>query len=400
MRILFITTNNLTTNPRLKKEIFYATDQKVSIILFAFNLDNWSDFYDQRILSDINMESIYLSASRKPFFPWLQATIVHLVCKILWPLLKNNKKVMAFAHHKRSFQLFKALKKCKESVDLVIAHNLGALYPAWWFAGNHHIPFNFDVEDYYPGERVGSKASREAELRKSIMRHLMPDASVVTYAAPLIGEMIRKEISFNAEKLILIHNSFPKTEFINENKNKESEKIQLVWFSQKISYHRGLERVINELSLLKDKFLLILIGIMDPNFYQEYIKDNREFIICRDPLPQELLHRQLIEYDVGLAVEDASTDINRDICLTNKIWAYYLSGLFILATDTRAQNEFMQQRMAHGKIVVNKRYDEPLTYILHHIHDIRAGRNWRQQRALKESFDTEKNKLLNSWKLN
>jgi hypothetical protein len=45
--------------------------------------------------------------------------------------------------------------------------------------------------------------------------------------------------------------------------------------------------------------------------------------------------------DIGLALESKTADFNRDICLTNKILAYAQAGLYIFATDTFGQRDFL-----------------------------------------------------------
>ena len=398
MKFLFITTNNLSTNPRLRKEIYHAASRNDSIHLVAFKLDNWSDRFDREIVSNLKMESTCLSATRHPYPSWFRATLVNLVCKILWPFFKKNIKITAFAHHKRSYQLIQALKRIRHPADRVISHNLGALYPAWWFARKHGLPFNFDVEDYYPGEKMNNPQSAEKARRLYLMRELMPDASHVTYAAPLIGQKVQEEIPLHRERFILINNTFPEAEFIRENRTETHSKIQLIWFSQKIGYHRGLEPLIRALSHWSEKFSLTLAGWMDPVFYREHIAEHEAFITCLDPLPQQELHRRLSNYDVGLAVENAASDLNRDICLTNKIWAYYLSGLYILASDTSAQLEFMTQRKDHGMTFNPDTLDGSLLFIQQEIETIRVRSKERQRRALKESYEAEIPRLEATWR--
>jgi hypothetical protein len=399
MRFLFITTNNLSTNPRLKKEIEHASHLNHCVYLSAFKLGNWSDHYDQSsaLLNEITIE--YLSASRQPIFTWMRATLIHWISKWLWPVFKKNIRLTAYAHHKRSYQLVQALKKFRKPVDLVIAHNLGALYPAWLYARRRGIPFNFDVEDYYPGERIGGRHSREREIRKMLMQRLMRDAGHITYAAPLIGTRIQEEMHLNPKRCILINNTFPQSEFNWAEDMKNDGKIRMVWFSQKIGYYRGLESVIRVLAGMKEIFSLTLIGSIDPGFFEEHLSDTSGFITCVDPIPQEELHRKLGEFDVGMAIEDASSDINRDICLTNKIWAYYLSGLYILATDTSAQRMFLEERMDHGILFNQYTLEDALDDIRERIEDIRAGREKRKQKALVESFEAEIPKLEATWKI-
>ncbi len=56
------------------------------------------------------------------------------------------------------------------------------------------------------------------------------------------------------------------------------------------------------------------------------------------------------DFDIGLAIEDPTADENRNICLTNKIWSYFQAGLYIVATNTLAQQQFMQLFEQHGCI--------------------------------------------------
>jgi len=374
-----------------------VTGHEVSFI--GFKLGNWSDEQDLKLLSEYNLKGSYLSATRSPFRYWLSATIVHRLSKCIWPLRRKSKKLAAFADHKRCWQLVHAMKMMNFRVDLVVAHNLAALYPAWWYARKYRIPFNFDVEDYYPGERTSGRTSQESLLRKGLMSLLMPDAHYVTFAAPLIRERVLKEIPMNKTRAVLINNTFPASEFRASAQTAYEDRVKLIWFSQKISYFRGLEPVITLLTEMKERFSLTLIGAIDLDFYHQYIKDKPDLITCQDPLPQKDLHRRLSEYDVGLAIEDADSDMNRDICLTNKIWAYYLSGLYILATDTRAQRDFLNTRPGHGKVFTSNSLEDTLTDISNHIEMIREKREERQRQALTESFEAEIPKLEAAWRI-
>jgi glycosyltransferase involved in cell wall biosynthesis len=50
-----------------------------------------------------------------------------------------------------------------------------------------------------------------------------------------------------------------------------------------------------------------------------------------------------------LALE-VKTPLNRNICLTNKIFTYLQSGLAVIASDTMAQKAFMEQYPGIGRI--------------------------------------------------
>jgi glycosyltransferase involved in cell wall biosynthesis len=55
--------------------------------------------------------------------------------------------------------------------------------------------------------------------------------------------------------------------------------------------------------------------------------------------PGELL-AAAAEHDVGLCLE-IPTPLNRDICLTNKIFLYLLAGIAVIASRTRGQSELL-----------------------------------------------------------
>jgi hypothetical protein len=83
---------------------------------------------------------------------------------------------------------------------------------------------------------------------------------------------------------------------------------------------------------------LTLIGNAILSFTEKWIKP-RSYINIVPSMHSVDLYRSLSQYDVGLAIETEKEE-NRKYCLANKIWAYFQSGLFILATNTLAQNQF------------------------------------------------------------
>ena len=56
--------------------------------------------------------------------------------------------------------------------------------------------------------------------------------------------------------------------------------------------------------------------------------------------PHELLP-EAAKYDIGLCLE-LRTPLNRDICITNKIFLYMLAGLGVVASRTRGHEDVMR----------------------------------------------------------
>jgi hypothetical protein len=112
------------------------------------------------------------------------------------------------------------------------------------------------------------------------------------------------------------------------------------------------------------------------------------------------LHASLSEYDIGLALELSSRDLNKDIALSNKMHAYYQAGLYILATDTAAQKDFIDSHPASGKTfsqISPESFLSVMEDILKNITKIRSGSLSRYQSAAKQSWETESGKLKDIW---
>ncbi len=377
--------------------------------VFAFMQGGWGDATDIELQKNLSIK--YLSALKKPFRPWLTSTLAFFFSHYLSKIFKTNLFLTAIAHNKRSFLLWQALKKEKQSYDLIIAHNLGSLYPAYYFAKKHKIPFAFDVEDYHPGESTAD--NDEPGRREFLMQKLLPHAAYVSFASPLIMQKTLELVGpTKIKNPILINNSFPQHEFsipklTNSVRpltvtqiNKSTNKLKLVWFSQNINHSRGLEFTIEALQPFAGQVHLYLIGQSHQPFHQQWIAPNRHFITNIDPMPQKELNLSLSQYDIGLAIELNTADYNRQICLTNKIWAYLQSGLYILATDTAAQVQFMQEHHDHGITTQQNvtAMQQAIENILQNIDIIRAQKETRFERAKAFSWEKEATKLEEMWK--
>jgi hypothetical protein len=386
--ILFITTANLTTNPRLLKELKYFSENYQCSFL-GFELGNWSDEIDlenREKLGDVQYH--YLSATRSPFFPWFWATLINNVARAFYSFFGESLWINAYASDKRAFQLHCNLRKLKAKYDLVMAHNLGALYPAWKFSKKNRIPFIFDIEDYHPGEKSGGAPAHEQMRRELLMMKLLPDAALVTYASPLIGAHSLKLVGEGkVNKHLLINNSFHSSEFKTK-QSSLSPKLKFVWFSQNIDRGRGLEDMLSLLDEFSEQVELHLIGNARIQFTTEYLK-HRKYLKLHSPMPQPELHALLSSFDVGLALENKDQDFNRDICLTNKIWAYFQSGLYILATETQAQRQFLSQKPWAGEIMGKDEKKKRLSWLIENKEQIRKHSQNRFEKAKSYAWEQE-----------
>ncbi len=388
-KILFVTSANLTSNPRLLKELRYAVELNHEVSFIGFRLGNWSDNVDNKIVKELDARFTYLSAMRKPFSKWLLSTLCEKLCKIIFPFFKNNLKIAGLAD-KRSFLLFNYLNKHNEQYDIIVSHTLKSLYPAYKFANRTNTQFTFDIEDYHVGETC---TEREKKIRTLLMQRLIPKAIWVSYASPLIGKYSLELCNNNIKNHTLINNCFSAKEFIF--KENHSEKVKFAWFSQNIASGRGLEQILPIIEQFKNKVEVHLIGNLYQNFYDNVLARYSDFITIHKPVSQEKLNLKLSEFDIGLAIERAK-DLNNDIAAFNKIWAYMQAGLYILATDIRGQSLFMKEHSNCGLISKqsNKNLSDAISKIISEIGEIRNTKKQRYEYAQQHSWEQEREKLF------
>ena len=396
--ILFITSTNLASNPRCRKEINLALGLHYRVTYIAFNLYGWSAEKERQIQNELpEAEKMYLSAGRENLLNWVITASLEFFLRKAYKIISAT-SLISYAASRRSLQLMLALQKIKAKPDLVIAHNPAAFYPAYYFAKKNKIPFAVDAEDYHSGEGNNKTLTK---LNSKLIKKIFPAADYVSFAAPLIKEKIVSDIlPCTIKAAIIINNVFSQKEFVPPVKTVATGKIRLVWFSQNIDKGRGLEEILPVIENLKDYFEITLIGNVREDFYIRQLK-GKVSIKLLAPLPQKELNNRLAAFDIGLAIETTAADENRGICLTNKIWAYYQAGLFIVASDTAAQRQFIEENKSHG-VVVNlfnsATLQQEFMSLYGQWHDLLNQRFVRFEKAKINSWETESELLQMKWK--
>lgn len=395
--ILFITSTNLASNPRCHKEIGLALNLRYRITYIAFDLPGWTREKERQIQNELpEAEKTYLPAGRGNFVSWGIITFLEIFLRKIYkriPVLS----LIAFAVSKRSIQLTRALKKLKEKPDLVIAHNPAAFYPAYYFSKKNKIPFAIDVEDYHPGEGNNKALAR---LNIQLIKRILPFAEYVSFAAPLIKEKIINDIlSKKIKKALIINNVFQEKEFVPPARTSATGKIKLVWFSQNIDKGRGLEEILPVIENLKDFFEFTIIGNLREE-YSKFLKPFQSFVNTISPLSQRELHLLLGCFDIGLAIEPGK-DLNNSLAVSNKIWAYFQAGLFIIASDTVAQQNFIKQFNKHG-IIIDLFDKENLRHELINLYEkwneLKTKKTERFETAKAYNWEIESEQLKIKWK--
>ncbi|MHA7943020.1 glycosyltransferase family protein [Formosa sp. 3Alg 14/1] len=407
--VLFILSGNLSTTPRAVKAIQTLPAGVNCEVVMVNRSKLWKD-KDVDIINDLNVKVNYLELGRSPLVPWIKATFYQKLATILYKFKKDSVWINGFASNKSAIILHQFLKKQEYShIDLIMGHSGGSMFPGYMLSQIIKAPFLFDVEDYHPGESISSDAINEKQRREDLMKFILPKANAITYASPLIGEYTLKLIGgHHCHELVL--NGFKEKEFIAPKEKGENDRLKLVWFSQKVGYGRGLENLFEALLGLKslgaNSIKLVLIGEMDDVFFDEKIKPNLNIfkennveIECFPALPQPQLHNLLSTFDVGLALEFNEADFNRELCLTNKIITYAQAGLYIFATNTKAQVQFIEKDKNLGIICNQTTFgvQKSLKKLINNEMEIRSLAVERFRLGKKFSWEQESKKLENMW---
>lgn len=390
---LFLTTVNLTANPRLAKELDLAVRNGFSATVLLFSLGDWGDCNDEALQGRFpTVRFIRLSALRRPFLPWLASSLgekgARRLCRIV-----DRPSVNAMAVGKRYLPLRAAVRRLTGPFDWVIAHNPAAFHAAWYASRKFGARLGIDVEDYHPAETTDTLISR---VTSSVMRHCILAADYASYASPLIRAHCDRDVAIPRGQGIEVQNWFPRSEF-PEPAPSTSGPLRLVWFSQNIAGGRGLELVIPAISRLAGSVELHLYGKVDPSFRSVWLEGVPN-VVYHGPVRQYDLHAALGAYDIGLAI-DVLSDPNRDLVVTNKILAYLQAGLYLLVTETRAQRLLMQGFPAHGSLFPPEveAFEKLLGRMAANPSDLRVGRLERYHAMSGHGWEQASEKLLKVW---
>lgn len=336
-KVVLISTAQPSTNPRLVKEATALVEKGYEVkVLYSYRA-KWALEADKTLFKDVKWAHQLIGGSPHKGGMLYQWTRVR----------RKVAETISFfpqAPQRRFCQAFDELigAAIKEKADLYIAHNLGALAVAAKVAEKLGVPYAFDAEDFHRQELALSHPISQKII--ALEDQFLPGAAYVTAASPKIAKAYNDTYGF-PKPVIAINNVFSQKQQPSFRRRKPGNPLRLFWFSQTLGRNRGIQDVLKNLTLLKD--IPIQVGLLgncseaDIVYFSQFFKIPKHRLEILNLRSEKELILLSATYDIGLALE-RSTPLNRDICLTNKIFTYLLAGNAILASQTKAQQQFME----------------------------------------------------------
>lgn len=349
-KITFITTGQPTTNPRLVKEAETLVNSGYEVKVICCFYEHWAQTFDHELIS--KHPGMYIFCGGSPagnklryYFTRMRQKICQLMFakSTIYPIPENA----VSRTHAEAVNIARRLNS-----DLYIVHNLGALPAAVKAARKNNAKVGYDAEDMHSAQFTSSRDPMYY-LNRFIEDKYFKETSYFTAASPLIAALYQEKFPFL--KPTVINNVFPKLPQKQIHRPAPDQPVRLFWFSQTIGAERGIETMIDAMRLVRNPVELHLLGNCSQLYRNHLLKLTVQAglpphsVTLHSPVSPNSIFGMAAQFDIGVASE-TGVPLNRDICLTNKIFTYLQCGLALIASDTRAQSAFLAEYPECGRL--------------------------------------------------
>lgn len=360
-KVCFVTPGHISTNPRLVKEATALDRLGYDVhIVFSQYIQHWSALDEQLLSSYPNIAWSCLNWEKRGLKrTWVRyvSGVFQKMSKLLFARFQGAERYAINRHY--NWQLKKAVQT---KADLFVGHNLAALPVVVSAARSTGAKCGFDAEDFHRHEETDDKSGLNYRLKVSSENSYFEKLDYFTTSSDLIAREY-KRIYPNLDPVVIL-NVFPVTDLPEILPSQERKKVRLFWFSQWVGKGRGIEETLMAMASLKTEDIeLHILGDSfgdDRLYFEDLVKQyelSQDAVKFYSPIPPDEIIPFASQFDIGLATE-TSVPLNRDICLTNKIFTYIQAGLCVIASDTSAQKALLEQYPTVGKLYKKGEYKD------------------------------------------
>lgn len=337
-KVCLISDHHLCINPRLWKEAFLYEKLGFEVVILTKCQSDDLRKRDMELLKGHNIRyEFFLNLIPGEINPVMRF-YYRLRKRIASELQRRLKAGGAWAINHAPDLLYKAA--LKEHAFIYSAH-----LECGFYVGRELVKagrkVSFDFEDWYSRDYL--TADRATGLLRQLEQFALTHGVFCTAASGSMADALRQAYGSQLP-ITAVYNSFPDEE-LQTLPNIVSDPglpFRFVWTSRTVGPGRGLETLMEALTMVSSPVELHIIGQCAPG-YEEQVKNSfpsslghqllfHHFIKHSDLLPT------LAGFDAGLAIERYEPD-SRNTTITNKILQYIQAGIKVLATDTLGQKE-------------------------------------------------------------
>lgn len=220
--------------------------------------------------------------------------------------------------------------------DFVCGGSTGGLAVVEEVARRRGVPFGVDLEDLHTAESVAPDAALHHGLAKRVLDRVLSRAAFVTTSSECMAECYREQFGIRPA---VVHNVFSLPSRA-PSLNRQPGPLRLYWFSQTIGPGRGIEHAIAAVRHAGIPAEIVLRGLAAPGFLADVRRDAESvpnlLVRVEPPGDPDAMVDLCAGHDLGFSGETEPV-MNRQVCLTNKIFTYLLAGMPVALSDTPAQ---------------------------------------------------------------
>jgi glycosyltransferase involved in cell wall biosynthesis len=279
--------------------------------------------------------------------------------------------------------------------DLYFSNDLDTLLPNYLVSRFYRKPLIYDSHEYFTGVPEIQSRPLVKWVWKSLERLIFPRLKHVITVNESIAQLYYSDYGFRPRVLRNIGDNFVPSEPHRQELGLDPEDVILINQGSGINVDRGMEEVVEALTLLPEHYKLLLVGKGDviptiKSRVAELKLESRVNFISPKPYRQML--RYTLTADLGLSL-DKDSNLNYRYSLPNKVFDYIKCGLPIVGSRVVEVNKLVE----HYRIGAICKDHRPETIANAILQVTKKGKNhYRQaldQAKLENNWDQEKELL-------
>lgn len=344
MKVLVISQNEFSYNPRILKSIRYfkKLDFEVHVLTGVTGVGDRTAY--ERIKKELNIttsENIIDKSSSYTTFRWFIISIYHKLIYKIWDLFRIP---LSF-----KYILNKGLilaPSIKEKFDIIYINLVDSLPLACKIknaTGSNHLIY--DSQEYFKGQYDKYEKSKRDWVELAEIKFIK-EADIILATT---NEMKRQLESDYSGLVVFRVRNLPYTKIPIKPVAQSTDVLKLIWHGMSINYGncRGVHILLKAVSVCKTPVHLYLQGkIVYPDF-DRLMHDASEFgvldkLSVLSSVSPDKIVESLVGYDVGLTGE-LPQEKNQELTSSNKLFEYIHAGMAVISSDLPGLRETLSE---------------------------------------------------------